>query len=382
MLKLGFITRNLGYSSEVWMYRQLIGISKFSTKVLTWNYFNQDQFPFSNTTTISQISKPLSNIRAFRFFQKKWHFLNNFTKPTPFWQEITKWLDHIMPDILLCQFGPVGIELLPFALERNIPTVCHFHGRDLSAMLKTDAKYKKELLQHLDKFAAIVVVGSHQKQWMKEQGISPEKVHLIPCGVPVDEFEYVERKPKQKTTFVAISRLVEKKGLEYTIKAFDLARNNIEARLDIIGDGPLKNKITDIAQKSKYSSNIHLIGELPPDKVKEILYQADIFVQHSIISSDGDTEGSPVSIAEAAAAGLPVISTWHAGIPDLVKNNITGFLVKEKDYNDMADKMILLASDPETRKIMGVAAREHMLSKFNTPDQVDKLENVLINVCK
>ena len=267
---------------------------------------------------------------------------------------------------------------LTFCPGKKYSTVCHFHGKDLSSLLNTDSKYNNTLLQSLGKFAAIIVVGSHQKKWMIDHGVSPEKVHLIPCGVPVDEFEYIERNNTNTVKFIAISRLVEKKGLEYTINSFNIVRDSVECSLDIIGDGPLKNKIAELVQKSKHSQDIHLLGELPQEKVKELLYNSDIFLQHSITASDGDTEGSPVSIAEASAAGLPVISTFHAGIPDLVKNEFTGFLVEEKDYNDMADKMLTIARDHEKRVKMGITGREHVKANFNTSNQVKKLEDALL----
>ncbi|MCG8513754.1 MAG: glycosyltransferase, partial [Halanaerobiales bacterium] len=217
-------------------------------------------------------------------------------------------------------------------------------------------------------------------KWMLENNVPENKIHLIPCGVPVDDFELKERKPKSPVKIIAVSRLVEKKGMEYTIKAFNLACQKVDAVLEIIGDGPLKNDLEALAQKSDYRSQIIFHGEMNIEQVKQKLYEADIFAQHSVTATDGDTEGSPVAIAEASAAGLPIISTFHAGIPDLVENNVSGYLVKEKDYNAMAEKIIILAENFDLQRKMGATGRERMENLFNSVDQIKKLEKVLMEI--
>ena len=361
------------------MYRQLTGISRFAASALTWNCFNRETFPYPDVSLIADIGPHQHPNRIVRFFQKRLHSLQNAKYPTsPHWRQIRNWLLNKKPDIILCQFGPVGIEVLPIAQVLNIPTVCHFHGQDLSSLLNSDTNYKNQLIKNLDKFAAIVVVGSHQHQWMLDHGISQDKIHLIPCGVPTDDFKPQAKTDNGTIKFICVSRLVEKKGLDYTIQAFNITRDSINATLEIIGDGPLKPQITELISKSKYSGDIILSGELPHDQVRTRLYNADIFLQHSIIAPDGDSEGSPVAIAEAAAAGLPVISTRHAGIPDLVQDEITGYLVAEKDYNTMADKMISLANSFELRQQMATAAADRMKKYFDTKNQVAKLEDILL----
>ena len=382
MLKVGFITTNLGSTSEVWMYRQLTGFSKLSASVLTWNYFNQTEYPYTDVSLINDLRKPFHSNKFIRFIQKRLRFLLSLQyQQSKAWPEIQYWIKAKRPDILLCQFGTVGVEVLPIAKKVNIPIVCHFHGQDLSSILNTNSKYNNKLKKYLTCFDEVIVVGRHQKEWLLKHGMPDRKIHLIPCGVPVNEFTPMT-KENNEVKFLTVSRLVEKKGIEYTIKSFELVRKHINCSLTLIGDGPLKDKITSLINSSDFSHDIKMLGNLSQALVKEQLNNADIFLQHSITANDGDTEGSPVAIAEASASGLPVISTLHAGIPELIKNNISGFLVEEQDYHKMAKKMLVLAKDKTMRDKMGQAGREHMLKYFNTPKQVSKLENVLLKATK
>src|SRR5690606_39210585 len=116
-------------------------------------------------------------------------------------------------------FGQIALRILPLATMGGIPLVAHFHGLDLSSLLR-NRWYRWSLLRCLSSFDAIVVVGSHQRKWLVEHGADPEKVYLIPCGVPTSDFQPLPRPAGEQCRFIAVSRLVEGKGLEFSLRAF------------------------------------------------------------------------------------------------------------------------------------------------------------------
>ncbi len=176
-----------------------------------------------------------------------------------------------------------------------------------------------------------------------------------------------------------VGRLTPKKAPAATIRAFAKCHAHYpDTRLRIIGDGSLLAECQQLVEKQKLGRAVEFLGAQPGGVVQTELAAADVFVQHSITPESGDREGWPVAIAEAAASGLPIISTRHASIPEQVVEGETGFLVEEHDWESMADYMVELAGDPARRIAMGAQARKH-ISNWNTEDQVRKLETILLS---
>ena len=111
------------------------------------------------------------------------------------------------------------------------------------------------------------------------------------------------------------------------------------------------------------TDNIDFVGFVLPKDVPNLLSKGSVFIQHSVTAIKGDTEGTPVAIMEAMGAGLPIVSTIHAGIPGVVKNDFNGFVVEEKDVDTMAAHIIELLKDKEKKKTLwakctSIGARE------------------------
>ena len=336
-INLAFVCHSIGRFSEVWMYRQIKGFQKFKPHVFTWEYVNTEQFGLNGT--------PLKII-PFRARPEQMHgharwiyrlkclpYFNFYASVGAERKFIRENLLETKPQVILCQFGHAALRLISIAEQIKIPLVAHFHGLDLSSSLKNQW-YKWSLLPALKKFSAIVVVGSQQRNWIIEQGISENKVHLIPCGVPTNTFECKVHTPSKIIQFICVSRLIEGKGVDYSIRAFQqIIKKNENVRMVIIGDGPLMPNLKSLSKNLGLGKYITFTGSVFPDQVKKYLSESDIFLQHSIIGSNGCEEGFGVSITEAAASGLPVISTKCGGIPDQVVDGTTGFLVEQKDFH-------------------------------------------------
>jgi colanic acid/amylovoran biosynthesis glycosyltransferase len=149
--------------------------------------------------------------------------------------------------------------------------------------------------------------------------------------------------------------------------------------LDIIGDGPMRSDIEAFIEQHRLQSTVTLHGTLPHAEVLEIMNRSSVFVQHSMSDpKTGNREGLPVSLLEAAAHALPIVTTRHEGIPEAVDDGLGGFLVNEGDWLSMTDYLVKLVKDPILRKKMGLAGRKKIIEcGFSTEDMVSALRQFM-----
>ena len=163
-----------------------------------------------------------------------------------------------------------------------------------------------------------------------------------------------------------------------TLQAFAAAAAAVpDARLRMIGDGPLLEACRESVRRLGRERSIDFLGAQPASVVREEMMNARAFVQHSIEAPSGDCEGMPVSILEASVSGLPILSTRHAGIPEAVIENETGVLVDERDVDGMAEAMTMLLRDPQMAARMGRQARDHVRRNFDMDVSIRRLSDIL-----
>ena len=211
-----------------------------------------------------------------------------------------------------------------------------------------------------------------------ELGADKRKIFNIPYGVNLSFF-YGTNPEQNPPIFIAVGRFTDKKAPHLTIKAFEIVHKKINsAKLIMIGNGEKYKECVKLIKKLNLKSSVEFKGILDHDSIKKELSKARAFVQHSIRPENGDMEGTPNSILEASSMGLPIVSTFHAGIPEAVLHNKTGFLVNELEYEKMADYMLRLAEDPKLAGLMGKAGRKHMENNYSLEKQIDKLKELII----
>ena len=278
-------------------------------------------------------------------------------------------------DVVLVQYGPVGVALLPVCKKAALPMVVHFHGFDASHN-DTLKKFSSGYRELFDYVKAIIVVSKVMSHQLQKLGCPVQKIILNYYGV--NNIFFTVLPDFQSENFLAIGRFVEKKGPEYTIRAFTkVAERFPRARLFMAGDGPLLQSCKELVKELSLTKHVFFPGVLKHEMVAGFMQKSLVFVQHSITASTGDSEGSPVVIMEASAASLPVISTFHAGIPDIIEDGVTGILVPEKDIDKMAEAMLTIISDKELAGRMGKAGRERIKSHFTMDRYIAVLRNVL-----
>jgi colanic acid/amylovoran biosynthesis glycosyltransferase len=292
---------------------------------------------------------------------------------------VTSFLDKGPYDIVHCQFGPLGNLglLLKDTGLLGGKLVTSFRGYDISSYTKAHGEHiYRDLFSRGDLF---LCVSERIKERAIKLGCDPRKVIVHGSGVEVTKAYLHPRGPKNngKTKIVTVARLVEKKGLEYGIQAVAKIlerRRNVEYH--IAGEGPLRDRLQSLVQRLNAGDHIRLLGWKTQAEVTELLRTSDILLAPSVTTSAGDEEGIPGVVMEAFVQGLPVIGTHHAGIPEVVKDGKSGFLVPERDVEALAAKLERLIEFPELRFAMGQNGRAFVEEHYD----VDRLNDRLVKI--
>jgi colanic acid/amylovoran biosynthesis glycosyltransferase len=279
-------------------------------------------------------------------------------------------------DSVLAEFGPSGVAVMEACQRLSLPLVVHFHGFDLSVrqVLK---RYASAYALMFRQAGGLIAVSRAMQHKLIALGAPPEKVHYNPCGVNCELFGGASPAGAEPVV-LTVGRFVEKKGPQLSLAAFArVLQLYPEARLRMIGDGPLLKACRKLSHNLAINHAVTFLGSQPHRLIAEEMRRARLFAQHSIEAPSGDSEGTPVSILEAGASGLPVVSTYHGGIPDVVINNETGLLVQERDVAGMAHQMLRLLRDPALAAVMGRAARERIQLHFSAGRAINHLWTIM-----
>lgn len=282
-------------------------------------------------------------------------------------------------DVVLAEYGPSGVCVMEACAAASIPLVVHFHGMDAydRPVLEQFATPYQTLFQTAD---AVIAVSPAMKQQLLTLGALPERLFYNPYGVDTTAFAATDP-AVNPPIFVAVGRFVDKKAPHLTLLAFHRVWQDYpEARLIMVGDGPLWEACKQLALSLGLGRSVEFPGPCAPPAVATMLKQARGFVQHSLRTSYGGSEGTPVAILEAGATGLPVIATRHAGIPEVVIHDTTGFLVEERDVDGMARHMVQLVREPALAARLGKAARQRIEANFLLSDRIGTLAHILTSV--
>ena len=277
---------------------------------------------------------------------------------------MAEWLDWSLP----------WFEL---AREAGLRFFAHAHGYDVSARQLSEPRWRREYLRYRDA-DGVIGVSRVTRARLAELGLAGEKIHVVPCGVDVPA-EPLIRQNGQPVRCLAVGRMTGKKAPIITLDAFRRAREVCPGlRLDYVGGGELLSAARQFVRAFELTECITLHGGQRHSTVLDLMSKADIFLQHSMVDPEtGDEEGLPVAILEAMGAGLPVVSTRHAGIPEAVDDGRTGYLVEEGDSRAMGERIADLAKAHDLRVRMGCAGWEMARNQFAWEGERDQLLSIL-----
>ncbi len=266
--------------------------------------------------------------------------------------------------LVLAEYGPVGAHLLPVCKAAGVPLLVYFHGYDATraAVVNKYAEEYKELFAGANGYFSV----SHAlTERLLKLGADAGKIVYNPCGAALERFPFSDV-THSEPVLLSVGRFADTKNPQATIRAFARVLDELpEARLRMAGAGAELEACQNLVKKLDITDSVDFLGVLTSEEVYAEMTTARAFVQHSVTTANGETEGSPVAIMEAGAAGLPVIATRHGGIKDIVQEGETGILVDEYDEEAMAQAMIRLLTDAELAARMGKAARQRVEQHFS-----------------
>ena len=279
-------------------------------------------------------------------------------------------------DVVLANYGPMGVALSDACEKAKVKMFVHFYGFDATEYKILDI-YKHKYVTVFQKAEAIIVVSNDMKMQLHKLGADLSKIYVIPCGVNTAQFSGAlpETKPP---VFITMGRFTAKKSPQNTIKAFaEVVKKVPEAKMIMMGDGELWEESKQLAIALGIADKIDFQGKKSPKEALALFHEARVFLQHSVLAPNGDSEGTPVGVLEASATGLPIVSTRHAGIKEAVVHGETGFLVEEGDWKTMGNFMTQLAQNPALCGQMGRNARKHMEENYEMSKLLSTLKEVL-----
>lgn len=355
------------------IYRQVVGLKDFRPVVFTQRRENAGRFPFDEVCVVPRGSG--------KWLRRLWQ-RQICRQPVTLSKDETRRLAAAVSAaearVLHVYFGHIAVQLLPVLRQLKIPAVVSFHGADVLVDLDR-TRYRGMALKMLERAELVLARSESLLKALRDLGCPPEKLRLHRTGIPLGEFPYRERAAPEGGGWRLLQacRLVEKKGLFVTLRAFQIfSRRWPLARLTIAGEGPLEPALRASAGQLGIGAGVDFAGFLTQEALRAKLYESHLFLHPSELGADGNQEGVPNSLLEAMATGLPVFATRHGGIPEAVEHGVSGWLGSEGDAEGLADALLEAADEPGRLKAWGAAAAAAVAGNFEQRKQVERLEEI------
>lgn len=368
--------------TETWIHSQIKTLKIYSPIIYSLYTENLEIFP---TSRLRYLKKNVFDKNASFFLNRKFNRLFGFYPSFCFGILKDK------PLLVHAHFGDSGYYFLKLKKMFNLPLITTFYGFDLSSLPKQYPEWRGRYNQLFQEGEVFLVEGNHMKKSLVQLGCMEEKIIVQHLGIDLEKIKFVPRtfdKEEGEIKILISSSFREKKGIPYAVEAFGIVKNaypNLKLKLTIIGDARpdqpsdqfIKNEIFNLVQKYNLNNCVNMLGYKPYSVFLEELYKHHIFLHPSIHASDGDSEGgAPVSIIEASASGMPILSTKHCDIPEVVIDGESGYCVPERDLKSLVEKLEFLVLNSEMWGQMGLVGRQHIDKEYSVVRQVELLEKI------
>jgi glycosyltransferase involved in cell wall biosynthesis len=395
MLKLGYFTHTNISPSETFIFDLIkafndecsIDLKIYSGKI------NQQIKGIEKLKTISTGYSEYGYRHSFRLYKLgqviggKGSLLKTRHQQKSAYKALAKNIDKkIIPDVAYIEYGTSAVLCYKYLIEKKVPFIVHVHGFDVTSEINNPI-YLEELRKVFVNAVAIITPSNHLKRLVTLLGCNQDKIHSIYPVTRLNEIRPLawNKRVELQPSITFLGRLTPKKNpiaLLYALKL--VTKEYPHIILHVIGDGPLMIEVKQTISILSLVDNVILHGSQNRIYAFRLLNTSWVYAQHSVTANNGDQEGFPVSLAEAAAHALPLVSTIHSGITENIIHGETGFLVQEHDYEDMAAKLIYLIKNPKIAEKMGEAGRIH-ISKICHPNSrynkiIEFLQNATNNV--
>ena len=275
---------------------------------------------------------------------------------------------------VLAEYGPNGAQLRLACKRAGIPLFVHFHGFDATKLAR-DIHWRRHYRRLFHDVAGVIAPSEFLVERLRDLGCPDGKLSVSPNGIDLSNFRKTAR---ENGRILAVGRLVEKKAPHLTIQAFaEVYRARPDCTLDVVGDGPLRETCIAEINRLGLGDSVRLHGAQAPEFVRDLMSRAELFVQHSVTAQDGDMESFGISLTEAMACSVAVVTTDHNGFSETVVAGETGLLVAEHDVEGMARAILTLLEDPERADAMGRAGRARVEAHFTHEKTAARLREIM-----
>jgi colanic acid/amylovoran biosynthesis glycosyltransferase len=354
-----FVSDFLGYS-KTFVYEEIRQHTRYRIEVFTKERLNEDRFPFEPVHVAGRFYHATGISRSFdrRFVAESY-------------------------DLVHAHFGTAGIFAARYARKFGLPLVVTFHGFDVPLLSSRERLLPKRwgyaLLgpRLLRQMTLGLCASSDLRDELLQLGVPSGRLRVHRLGVDLEKFTPAPSRDEGAPVHVImVGRFVEKKGFQYGILAF--ARyaqqsQNAETHLTLVGSGELEQSLRALVTELGIEARVEFAGVLAPPELRARLRCADILLAPSVVAANGDRESGVIVIKEACACGVVPIGTRHGGIPEIIDDEVTGYLVAERDVDALTDRLSRLADNGEQRRRMAAAGRAKMEREYDNRRRVDAL---------
>ena len=369
--------------NENWIYQQIVHLPESVTNhVFCQRTTNMDLFPVEHIYPLSK-----TTYQFHKFLRKAQ--LKSWQVSLHRKRLVNIALKNRM-DIVHSHFGHFGWNDMINSPTKKHKHVVTFYGADVTMLPQTDPAWRqryKELFREADR---VLCEGSFMAGRVTELGCDPSKVTVHHLGVNVDQIEFRPRQwdEKDKLNILIASSFREKKGIPYAIKALGMLAKDIDLQITIIGEASAapdsqkeKEKILDAVKETGLTGNVQFSGNLPYHLLMEEAYKNHLFVSTSVTASNGDSEGgAPVSLIDMAATGMPIVSSFHCDIPEVIIHGETGRLAEERNISDIYEQLRWYVDHTGAWHDIAAKARQRMETEYNANIQGERLYRIYNNL--
>lgn len=357
--------------TQTWIFRQVAELQQLGVNahVVCGRRENLDQFSLPHIHCLEDEPRSTQLLdRTMRLFRPRRHLSYVVTTGK-----------RIGANVVHTHFGHTGWINSGAVAKLGAKHVVTFYGLDVNKLPAHSVVWRRRYKQLFEDVDLILCEGSHMARSIVALGCPAAKVTVQHLGVDVQNIHFSPRHWEPRTPFKALiaASFREKKGIPYAIEALAMLNKQIPVEITIIGDADPslesqreKAVILNALKQSGLASKTRLLGYQSHDVLFREAYQHHVYISPSVTASDGDTEGgAPVTIIEMAASGMPIVSTKHCDIPEVIGNDATWLLAEERNVEQLYQRLWQLTQNPEQWKTMLAAVRNHIELEYDAMTQ-------------
>lgn len=355
--------------SETFIYPQVSRLDRYRSVVLDRHRRqNRTEFPWSDYYSVVE--------RRGSWYAMGERLALRYFGYSPYLERILR-VEKVQ--VIHAHFGQLGALITPVARRLQIPLVVSFYGKDLSNFV-AHPRWKGRFADMWQTAQAVLALGEQMVEALARAGCPRRKLSVMPIAVDLGRIQYVERQPPvgpSPLQMVGVGRLIKKKGFDVALRALSHLPEPEKVHFTIVGDGPQRDELQALVAQLDLAQTVSFAGWLSHERVIQEMSRAHVFLLPSRTDPDsGEMEGTPTVLLEAQATGLPVISTVHAGIPDIVQNGRTGWLVAEDNEHALSAQLQDVLDKTQELPAFSRRART-FVERYHSADAVmDRLQSV------